>query len=415
MPQPHPHIPQPAPAHPTESPTSFNNDSQPLPDVSVEDEGPGQLDERSLNALAAREISKQMEMSPSPLSPPSLPFAGRRSVSPRPPFASDIPPPNSGGRIPSPPPLDVPLPKSGNRFGRRIPSPPPPPQFSSPTVTHDLTPSPHPLQPPQSQLPIRPPVGGLLPARSMDSTMSDLTQPDEAYRTPPEYLRNLSTPPSPSVTPVLPPPTSQIASTLSSPSSTPATTNKISAAAFRRPRMKGPSSNVNLRDDSPRQDSLSVGFGPNPGRSPSREKGDDENGDGGPDTIVTPLNLRKKSLPAVPGISANTLSGPRSPGTPRSISSPFPNLRNNEEQPLGSGRAPPLSSTPGPHHRESMLGGGDDEFDYVSAYLNEDERRQSGMYHGATNGHGPAGGGPGASPPQNIGYGNGMFATRLED
>jgi hypothetical protein len=56
--------------------------------------------------------------------------------------------------------------------------------------------------------------------------------------------------------------------------------------------------------------------------------------------------------------------------------------------------------------------GGDDDFDYVSAYLNEDEKRQSGMHNRATNGHG---GGMGTSPPQNAGYGSGMFATMLED
>jgi len=61
-----------------------------------------------------------------------------------------------------------------------------------------------------------------------------------------------------------------------------------------------------------------------------------------------------------------------------------------------------------------MLGGGDDDFDYVSAYMNDDEGRQSGMYNGATNGHGPVGG-LGTSPPQNVGYGSGRFATRLGD
>jgi len=245
----------------------------------------------------------------------------------------------------------------------------------------------------------------------MDSA-SDLSQPEDAYCTPPEYLRNLSTPPSPSVTPVSSPPIPQMTSSLSSASPTPTTTKKISAAAFRRPGMRGMSSSTNLGDDTLQQDSLSVGFRPSPGRSPSRERGEDESADERLDLAITPLNVRKKSLPMVPGISTNTLSGPRDPGAPRSISSPFPNLRTSEEQPSGSGRVPPSSNTPESRPRESMLGG--DEFDYVSAYLNEDERRQSGVYQGATNGRGPVGGGPGATPPRN-GYGSGRFSTRLDD
>lgn len=390
MPKPQPHVHQPASVQPAESPTSID-ELQPLPEVSIEDEGPVQLDERSLNALAAREISKQIEMSSSPLSPPSLPFAGRRSVSPRPSFTSEIPPSNSGsafGQVPPPP-------------------PPPPPQFTSSTLTRELTPSPNISQLPRLQPP-PPPVSTLPYSKSIDSTASDLTQPDDVYRTPPEYLRNSSTPPSPPMTPVSQPPVLQVASTLSSPPLTPTTTKKISAAAFRRPGMKGLSSNTNLKDDSLRQDSLSVGFRPNPGRSPSRERGDDEKEDRGPDAAVTPLNLRKKSLPTVPAISTNLLGGPRGPGTSRSISSPFPNLRIGGEQPLGPGRAPPLSNSPESRPRESVLG--DDEFDYVSAYLDEDGRRDSGTYTGATNGHGHVEGGP----PQNEGYGSGRFATRLD-
>lgn len=61
-----------------------------------------------------------------------------------------------------------------------------------------------------------------------------------------------------------------------------------------------------------------------------------------------------------------------------------------------------------------MLGEGDDDFEYVSAYLNEDERGQNAMYNGATNGRGPVGGVLETSPPRN-GYGSGRFATRLDD
>lgn len=382
MPEPHPHVHQSKSVQPTESPTS-TDEMQPVPNVSVEDEGPSQLDEKSLNTLAAREISKQMEMSTPPLSPPSLPFAGRRSVSPRPSFPSEIPPSNSG-----------------SRFGQILsPPPPPPPHFTSSTLTYELTPSPKLPQPPPP-----PPAGALPNSKSADSTVSDFTQQDDAYRTPPEYLRDLSTPPSPSMALVSLVP--QVTSTLSSPPSTPPTTKKISAAAFRRPRMRGLSSNTNLKGDSLRQDSLNVGFRLSPGRSPSRENGEGETGDGGSDTSVTPLNVRKKSLPEVPRISTNLLSGPRGSGAPRSISSPFPNLSTNEGQPLGPGRVPPLSSSPESRPRESMFGG--DDFDYVSAYMNEDEGKQSEVYNGATSGRGHAGGGLGTNPPQDNGYRSGV-------
>lgn len=144
----------------------------------------------------------------------------------------------------------------------------------------------------------------------------------------------------------------------------------------------------------------------NPNRSPSRERGDDDDAPGIPVNVITPLNLRKKSLPGIPGVSTD-LSGPRDQGAPRSVSSPFPNLRTGEEQPLGPGRMPRLSSSPEPHPGEPGLGG-DEEFDYVSAYLN-DERRQSAVYQGATNGHDHSEGGPGTE-----GYGSGRFATRLD-
>lgn len=141
-----------------------------------------------------------------------------------------------------------------------------------------------------------------------------------------------------------------------------------------------------------------------PNRSPSRERDDDDNLPRIPDNVITPLNLRKKSLPGIPGISTN-LSGPRDQGAPRSVSSPFPNLRTGEEQPLGPGRMPPLSNSPEPHPGEYALGV-DEEFDYVSAYLN-DERRQSAVYQATTNGYDHSGRGPGTE-----GYGSGRPVVR---
>lgn len=359
MPQPHPHIYRSAEVHPTESPTSTEG-SLPNPNMSVENESQGQLDERSLNILAAREISKQMG---SPLSSPSLPFAGRKSVSPRPSFTTDTLPSNST-----------------NRF---VQTPPPPPKS---TQNRDVTPTFDPQQLPP------PPTGVLSHSTSVDSTGSDPTQVDDPYRTPPEYLRNPSTPPSPSIDPA-PPLQIQIpqVSPILPSASTPTTTKKISAAAFRRPGLKGPSNTTNAGGDSPRQDSLSVGFRPSPGRSPSREGGDSENVAGVLENIITPLNLRKKSLPLIPGPPTNLLSGPRDQGAPRSVSSPFPNPRTSEERRQGAGWMPPLSSSPEPRPRESMLGG-EDEFDYVSAYLNEDERRESVIHNGATNWYEHSGG-----------------------
>lgn len=385
MPEPHLHVHQSTSVRATGSPTMTDeSETLPNPSVSIEGEDPSQPDERSLNALAAREISRQMEMS-SPLSPPSRPFAGRKSVSPRPSFTNETPPyPTGGGLAGSPP-------------------PPPPAYFTNPTLTRELTPSPE-LPPPR-------PVNTLAHSESTDSA-------DDAYRTPPDYLRNPSTVPSPSVTPASLPPVPQVASTLSSPPSTPTTTKKITAAAFRRQGMRAFSSNTNLGDDSPRQDSLSVGFRPSPGRSPSRERGDGENRGGSPEMTVTPLNLRKKSLPAVPGTSTDRLGGPRSlgtSGTPRSISSPFPSLKPGEDQSLGPGKTFRSSNSPESRPRE-LMPGGEDDFDYLSPYLDEDENRQTGNpnANGLTNDHGRARG-TGPSPPGDNGYGSGRFATRLED
>ena len=371
MPEPRLHVHQPTEVRPTESPTS-TEELHPLPNPngSVEDEGQDRLDERSLNVLAAREISKHMGISGSPLSPPSLPFTGRKSVSPRPSFTTDIPPSNND-----------------NTFGQILP---PPPEFTNSTQNRDVTPSldlqqPHQFQPP--------PIGNLPHSASVDSAVSDLTQVDDAYHTPPEYLRNLSTPPSPSMNPAYPlqvqvPRMSPILPSPLTPS-----TAKISAAAFRRPGMKG---SANTRDDSLRQGSLAMGFRLSPGRSPSRERGENENAAGTPENTITPLNLRKKSLPSVPGPPSNPLSGPRDQGGGRSVSSPFPNMRTSGEQQDGPGRMPRLSGSPESRPRESMLGG-EEEFDYVSAYLNEDERGEGTVHNGATDG-----------------YGSGRFSTKLD-
>ena len=384
MPEPRLHVHQSTPVRATGSPTMTDeSETLPNPNVSIEGEDSGQLDERSLNALAAREIGRQMEAS-SPLSPPSRPFAGRKSVSPRPSFTNEAPPhPTGGGLAGSPP-----------------PPPPPPAYFTNPTLARELAPSPE-LPPPPPR-----PVNTFAHSESTDSA-------DDAYRTPPDYLRNPSTAPSPSVTPASLPQVPQVTPTLSSPPSTPTTTKKITAAAFRRQGMRALSSNTNLGDDSTRQDSLSVGFRPSPGRSPSRERGDGENRGGSPEMIVTPLNLRKKTLPAVPGISTDRLGGPRSlgaSGTPRSISSPFPGLKPDEDQPHGPGKTFRSSNSPESRPRESMPGG-DDDFDYLTPYLDEEENRQTGNpnANGMTNDHGRARG------PGNNGYGSGRFTTRLED
>ena len=393
MPDPHQRVLQQAEVHPTESPTSTEGlHPLPNPNVSVEDEGQGPLDERSLNVLAAQEISKQIGMSGSPLSPPSLPFGGRKSASPRSSFTTDIPPSNDN-----------------NRFGQSLSSPLPPlPQ------SRDVSPILDARQVPQLQPP-PPPIGAWPHSTSVDTVVSDPTQVDDAYHTPPEYLRNLSTPPSPPMNPASPlqVQVGQFSPILPSPS-TPTTTKKISAAAFRRPGMKGPSNTSNVRGDSLRQDSLGVGFRPNAGRSLSLERNEDENVAGFPESNVTPLNLRKKSLPPAPGPPTSVLSGPREQRGPRSVSSPFPNLGTSEQQMQGRGRMAGLSNSPESRPRDSAVGG-EDEFDYyVSAYLDEDERRESAIHNGATNGYDQNGGGPGAGSQQGEGYGSGRFATRLD-
>lgn len=362
MPMPHPHVHNPTDDYPTESPSSLGESlSLPNPNASIENEGPSQPDEKSLNAVAAREISKELELSGSPLFPPSLPFAGRKSVSPRPSFTTDTSALNNNSSFGQIPPL---------------------PQHFSSMQEGDTTPTPSLLQPQLQALPPPP----LPHSTSTDSTVSDPARVDDAYHTPPEYLRDASMPPSPPIAPPPPPKLAQVAPSINSSPPTPTTTKKIFAAAFRRPGMKGPSS-TNSMGDPPRQDSLSTSFRPGRGSS-SQERGDDGDVGGIPETTITPLNLRKKTLPMAPRTTGSNLSGPRDPGTSRSVSSPFPDLRTSGER--TSGRVT-SSRTPEPGPRHSTLG--DEEFDYVSAYLNGDEG-QSGVHNVATNEHYHGGDGP---------------------
>ena len=224
----------------------------------------------------------------------------------------------------------------------------------------------------------------------------------------PMYRSRSPSPPMPDPHPRV----QQFSPILPSPS-TPTTAKKISATAFRRPRMKGPSNSVNVRGDSLRQDSLGLGFRPNARRSLSLERNEDENVAGVPESIATPLNLRNKSLPPTPGPPTSVRTAPREQWGSRSISSPFPNLGTSGWGEQGRERMARPSNSPESRPRTSA-GGGEDDFDYLSAYFGEDERRESAIHNGATNGYVQNGGGPGAGSPQSEGYEPGRFATRLD-
>jgi hypothetical protein len=157
-------------------------------------------DERSLNAQAAREISKQLD-DKSPLVPPSAPFANRRSVSPRPSVMTDSP---KMSYIRGKDSLSSPASSTGRSS----------PQLLDPYSARNEGGSP------------------ILPIKPSASSLRVVNRTPDPYGSP-EYLKNASeqTPSSPGGASVVP-------------------GNKtISAAAFRRPMRIAQPSSPNLNDD----------------------------------------------------------------------------------------------------------------------------------------------------------------------
>ncbi|KII85674.1 hypothetical protein PLICRDRAFT_56887 [Plicaturopsis crispa FD-325 SS-3] len=248
--------------HGSSTPPSYRIPPPPLND------GEYQEEEMARNAAAAREISREMDTLT--FSPPRTTVPLQINTAPKPPSP---PQQRMSPRSPSP---EIPAP--------RIPSPPPLPQSKPTSPTTDS----EPLQPP-------PPMPALnLPGRSgsplsMNSTTS--------FRTPPEYPRA--------------PAMNKSTSSLNSPVVAPGT-RTISAAAFRRPSPRVPSSG----------------------------------GDAGP-ADVSPLSFKKRTpLPSSPYPQRMPSREPLNQEPPRSRSD--------------SNRAP----APPPAPSE------DEDFDYLSAYVN---------------------------------------------
>ncbi|KAI0330280.1 hypothetical protein GY45DRAFT_1251108 [Cubamyces sp. BRFM 1775] len=280
------------------------------------------MDEQSLNAAAAREVSRELDalmMSSPPVSPvdkaPNSQWASRpqysppyqrRGVSPRP----SLDPPNSGpASQASSPKLEGMYVRQRDRSASspiaRIPVPEAIPQPASPTVSNDGSDQ---AQRSISSLPPR-----ISPAPTAGSNGTP-------FRTPLE-------------TPLAPPPTGSLynlpGSTGSNTSFSAGGIRTISAAAFRRPVRNASGTLV-----------------PETGRqSPSLAD-------------TSPLNVKKRPLPNSPYPSPYPSANLQAPGgVPRSLST------SPGEQGLRAGDDP--AQRPLTHYRQ------DDDFDYISAYTDD--------------------------------------------
>ncbi|KAH9950817.1 hypothetical protein B0H21DRAFT_461366 [Amylocystis lapponica] len=280
-------------------------------------------DDRSLNAAAAREVSRELDAlmfsspkvapasvdrSPSPLAPPQAPFS-QRSVSPRPNVAISTPPMNPGGSS-----LYM------RERDRSLVSP------TSPTSSGDHATS---ISSSASR------AGGDVRAgsnlRSPPSPSPSAVSNGTPYRTPPDSVA------SPVIsTSMYSLPAAARGSGTSVSTPTAGGTRTISAAAFRRVQMRNASTPAL---DSP----------------PSADTG--------------PLQVKKRALP----------SSPYPPSTPRMASSPPPGsggvdgsgpdqrYRSASAQPQNGGsRTSASSGRPSGEHAEEE----GEEYDYISAYVN---------------------------------------------
>ncbi|KAI0929537.1 hypothetical protein AcV7_005370 [Taiwanofungus camphoratus] len=333
-------------------------------------------DEKSLNAAAAREVSRELDAlmfsspslspdtgMPEPLLPPQAPFS-KRSVSPRPnveisttqPMSPRIEPqylrerdralvsPNSISSVSSGDTSRV----SGDRS---VPSPAPPPMAN---------------------------VSVALPSPSPSGISNVIT-----YRTPPEHASPSGTIPASSLYNL---PSSVTGSGASfSSTSVSGGSRTISAAAFRRPQIRAPSS--------PMPDSGVAGL---------------------PDT--GPLNVKKRPLPTSPfpssrpqGVSSQGRipSAPMTSGGAQDVSAmPYSRYRSVSATHPQDGNDPRTSSRVSTNSGRSPTrngdggGGSDDDFDYISAYVNSTDTatRPEDESH-----------------PQSSGYEQGRFATNLEN
>ena len=321
-------------------------------------------DERSLDAEAAREVSREIDAlmsspamtspipdsepglrTPSPLVPPQAPFA-RRATSPRP--GSEI-----ATSAPSSPRITT---GGGAQFGgymrERDRS------LASPTASLS-----------QSSADDREPTS---PGSTRSRQSAEAPVPTPATAMPAISLHRPS--PSPSAFSVntnlgsyRATPQSEYASPLASPLPTPTVpfyslpaasgSGKISAAAFRR-----------------QARSPSIPVAPSPG-----------GGGDAPSVDTGPLMVKKRPLPTSP--SGNATPGALRQSIPRVPSAPY-GSRGSLDAPEGSGRFRSVSAAQPPGDRSSRAeGASDDDYDYISAYTGPEGRDASGYEQGryATN------------------------------
>lgn len=318
-------------------------------------------EERALNAATAREISREMD---------ALMFTGI------------TPPRHSNGQTatasqpPSSPHMSLPL-RGRPSYGQDLPSSPPlgaqelgyvrqrdraasiPVSPTSTSENHHPLPIPPsvnsmnetPSSPSNNNHPLPPPppisLRGTSPAQSFSSV-------DSPYRTPSEF-------------PLPAPSFYNLPSASGSGSLSPGGARTISAAIFKR-QLRNPSSPV----VEPTQSSLDV----------------------------SPLVINKRALPSSPRPSSN-LAAVDGPGTPRMSSAPYPGATPGADSYLdarnrsGSAAAGPQSFAP------SGAQGEDDEYDYISAYVDDDNGPSQDAHRGL---------GPGAG----AGYAQGRYTTNVE-
>jgi hypothetical protein len=300
------------------------------------EELPAPADEKSLNAAAAREVSRELDAlmfhsptesagraPPSPLAPPAAPFAAGRSVSPRPPANTDA------LRV-SKRASDVPSAPDAGRSSQDDP------QSGSPTS---------PRSPTQRGLPPPPNISLPRPSFPSNNASSSTLGGNTPFSTPPEFPRNPSATSLPLPKTVPPPPASS-------------GNGKISAAAFRQRQQ----ANRNAS-----QGSIGGGAGP---------------------ADTTPLAFKKRPLPSSPYPQRGAAPGQ---GQNQAQS---PSLSQLQQEDAG---ALPYPRRPGADAAEQRpLSTASSEFDYISAYMSDgpadpaqgDFERRSGEGRDVNGGYG---------------------------
>lgn len=286
-------------------------------------------DEESLNAAAAREVSRELDalmfssptstaapQPPSPLVPPKRPFA-TRSVSPRPPMDVNTTPSTTSSKLES---------SYVRERDRSLGSP-----LSSGGEQSPSAPSPTFARTSQD------PVNNLPPGSTLNFTVRSPSPATSAasnpYRTPPEYM-----------TP------------------TTAAQSMYSLAASKIGSGSGSGSSLSLAGGAPRTISAAAFRRQQQLKQQSAPQPDS----GSPMSDTNPLVVKKRPLPNQPYPSEVPHAGsPGGAGYPRVPSAPVPG------GPMDSGARPDSTYRSVSAHQRESVASADDDYDYISAYVTE--------------------------------------------